>query len=126
MKIDYTPQLDFSDVLIRPKRTVINSRSEVNITRNFKFLYSNIKLNVVPIIASNMDTIGTFNVYNSLSKYNMITCMHKFYKVDDYKNYILNNNSLDKNEMNPNLFMVSTGISDKDFEKFSQKKRLGT
>ena len=41
MKIDYTPQLDFSDVLIRPKRTVINSRSQVNVEREFSFLYSN-------------------------------------------------------------------------------------
>ena len=35
MKIDYTPQLDFSDVLIRPKRTILNSRSQVNIEREY-------------------------------------------------------------------------------------------
>ena len=114
MKIDYTPQLDFTDVLIRPKRTVLNSRSQVDINRNFTFLYSKIKLNVVPIIASNMDTIGTFEIYNELSKFNMITCMHKFYNLQDYKKYICDN------ILDPNLFMISTGIKDKDFEKMCE------
>ena len=37
MKIDYTPQLDFNSVLIRPKRTTISSRSQVNLERTFTF-----------------------------------------------------------------------------------------
>ena len=114
MKIDYTPQLDFSDVLIRPKRTVLTSRSQVNINRKFTFLYSNIELDVVPIIASNMDTIGTFEIYNVLSKFNMVTCMHKFYSLVDYKKH------LNGNELNPDLFMISTGIKDEDFTRMCE------
>ena len=37
MKIDFTPQLDFKDVLIRPKRTTLNSRSQVDLERTIKF-----------------------------------------------------------------------------------------
>lgn len=114
MKIDYTPQLDFSDVLIRPKRTILNSRSEVNVKREFNFLYSNIKLSVVPIIAANMDTIGTFEMYKALSEFKMLTCMHKFYNINDYKEFTK------ENELDPNLFIISTGIKDDDFTRMCE------
>ena len=68
MKIDYTPQLDFNNVLIRPKRTVLNSRSNVNMEREFKFPHSKQVWQGVPIIAANMDTTGTFGVYDVLKK----------------------------------------------------------
>ena len=77
MKLDSSPQLDFSDVLIRPKRTTLTSRSQVNISREFKFPHSSIELSVTPIIAANMDTTGTFEVHKVLSKYDLITCMNK-------------------------------------------------
>ena len=64
MKIDQTPQLDFKNVLIRPKRTTLNSRSQVNIEREFKFAHSTETWTGVPIIAANMDTTGTFGVYD--------------------------------------------------------------
>ena len=74
MKIETTPQLDFHNVLIRPKRTTICSRSEVDLEREFTFAHSTLKWKGVPIIAANMDTTGTFEVYNVLSKHKMITC----------------------------------------------------
>ena len=101
--------LDFSNVLIRPKRSTISSRSQVNLEREIKFKHSSIKWNGVPVMAANMDTTGTFEVYNVLSKHNMITFMNKFYSLEDYK--------LKKENLNPNLFAVSCGISEADYNK---------
>jgi GMP reductase len=105
MKIEYDIKLDFSDVLLRPKRSTLSSRSEVDLEREIKFK-NGLVWKGIPIIASNMDTIGTFEMYRVLSKYKMITCFHKFYKVEDYPD-----------DLDPNYYMISTGITDKDWEK---------
>ena len=81
MKIIHTPHYDFHNVLIRPKRTTISSRSQVNLEREMTFKYSPQKWKGVPIISANMDTTGTFEVYDVLSKHKMITCLSKFYSV---------------------------------------------
>jgi GMP reductase len=107
MKIETTPQLDFHNVLIRPKRTTISSRSEVDLEREFTFVHSTLKWKGVPIIAANMDTTGTFEIYDVLSKYKMITCLNKFYNVKDFKQRNSNNRPLD-----PDYFMISTGIDE--------------
>jgi len=104
MKIEDDIKLDFNDVLIRPKRSILNSRSEVNIKRTFIFKNCNQSWTGVPIIASNMDTIGTYEVYKVLSEYKIITAFHKFYTVDDFKQM----------ELNKEYFMISTGISKND------------
>ena len=85
MKIITQPYYDFNNVLIRPKRTTISSRNEVNLEREMKFVHSPLVWKGVPIISSNMDTTGTFEVYDVLSKYKMITCLHKFYTLKDFK-----------------------------------------
>jgi GMP reductase len=108
-KIISGTHLDFNNVLIRPKRSTLTSRSQVNLEREFKFKHSTIKWTGVPVMSANMDTTGTFEVYNVLSKHKIITVMHKFYGLEDY---IANKDNLD-----PNLFAVSSGISDKDYEK---------
>ena len=107
MKIVTTPQLDFHNVLIRPKRTTITSRSEVDLEREFTFAHSTMKWKGVPIIAANMDTTGTFNVYDVLSKHKMVTCLNKFYTVEDFKAREKEGRPLD-----PEYFMISTGISE--------------
>jgi GMP reductase len=105
MKIETTPQLDFHNVLIRPKRTTISSRSEVDLEREFTFVHSTMKWKGVPIIAANMDTTGTFEIYDVLSKHKMITCLNKFYTVKDFSQRNSKNAPL-----NPDYFMISTGI----------------
>ena len=65
MKIEFDLKLDFDDVLIKPKRTTIKSRNDVNIEREFIFKNSKRTWKGVPIIASNMDTIGTFEMYRA-------------------------------------------------------------
>lgn len=111
MKIDTTPQLDFHNVLIRPKRTTIRSRSEVNLEREFTFPHSTQKWKGVPIIAANMDTTGTFKVYDVLSKYKMITCLNKFYNLNSFEMQYKKTGK----KLNPDYFMISTGIDESQF-----------
>ena len=110
MKVDYTPQLDFNNVLIRPKRTTISSRSQVNLERTLKFPHSKQTWTGVPVIAANMDTTGTFEVYNVLSKHKMITCLHKFYSLEDFQEKWQKDGPMD-----PDYFMISTGIDERNF-----------
>ncbi|XP_065666134.1 GMP reductase 1 isoform X1 [Hydra vulgaris] len=79
-------KLDFKDVLIRPKRSTIKSRADVDITRQHVFRYSKKTFpnDVVPIIAANMDTIGTFEMAKVLSKFQLLTCIDKHYTIDDW------------------------------------------
>lgn len=116
MKIDNRPNLDFKNVLIKPQRTTISSRSEVNLCRKFIFPNSKSEWEGVPIMAANMDTTGTFDVCEVLSSYKILTCLHKFYNLNDYKQFLKNLQlkGLDV-ETIKNYMVVSTGISDKDF-----------
>ena len=66
MHIDNEIKLDFKDVLIRPKRSTLSSRSSVDLVRPFKFLHSKTEYAGIPIIAANMDTTGTFSMAEAL------------------------------------------------------------
>lgn len=77
-------KLDFDDVLIRPKRSSLLSRKDVNLHRKFQFLNSKQQWYGVPIMAANMDTIGTFEMLKALAKEHMLTCVHKFYDLSDW------------------------------------------
>lgn len=83
MRIDSDPKLDFQDVLIRPKRSGLLSRSEVELRRRFKFPHAASTWQGVPIIASNMDTVGTFKMAAALARHGLATCLHKFYSIED-------------------------------------------
>lgn len=115
MKIETELKLDFGNVLIRPKRSTISSRSEVSLTRHIqKFPHSPATWDGIPVMAANMDTIGTFDVYDALVKHKIITCFHKFYTVDDF---IARRDKLDAD-----YFAVSTGISEADLTKMIEFK----
>ena len=101
-------QLDFKDVLIQPKDSHITSRSKVFLERCFRFKCGQ-TWEGIPIVAANMDTTGTFDVYDVLSKNNILTAMNKFYNDDDYRER--------KSHLHPDMFMVSTGISNADYDK---------
>jgi GMP reductase len=112
MRIEYDIKLGFKDVMIRPKRSTLRSRSEVSLERSFKFMHSPCVWNGIPIIAANMDTVGTFEMANALAKQNLFTAIHKHYSLSDWKN---NSNTFSK-EIENNI-AVSTGISQNDSEK---------
>ena len=76
MKITEDTKLDYSDVLIRPKRSILGSRKEVDLTRKFQFPCGRIWTGV-PIVAANMDTTGTIEMGKVLSSHNMLTCLSK-------------------------------------------------
>lgn len=61
-------KLDFKDVLLRPKRSILKSRADVDLNRDFKFRNSEHTYHGIPVIAANMDTIGTFEMAVALNK----------------------------------------------------------
>ena len=116
-------KLDFDDVLIRPKRSTLNSRSEVSLARNFNFKYSPRDLLCIPIVVANMDTVGTFGMAEALSKHQAVTCLHKHYNINEYVAFYTNPNIANKN-----LIFYSLGTGPKDIEKltdvFNQIKKF--
>ena len=114
-KIVNETKLDFDDVLIRPKRSTLKSRSEVDLIRTFKFAHSTRELNCVPIMVANMDTVGTIAMTQSLETHKAITCLHKHYDEDTLVNLFTNNKVYDKN-----LVWYSTGTSNKDIHKLEK------
>ena len=79
MRIEEDLKLDFGDVLIRPKRSTLTSRSEVDIAREYTFRHSRAKYKGIPVIAANMDTVGTFAMAQALFRYALATALHKHY-----------------------------------------------
>jgi GMP reductase len=109
MRIEDEVKLDFKDVLIRPKRSTLSSRKEVDLNRTYKFKHSGQTWTGVPIMASNMDGVGTFNMASVLQQHKMFTCLVKSYNADV-------NNFLG-HQLDLNHFAVSTGTSENDFQK---------
>lgn len=109
MRIEPEIKLDFSDVLICPKRSTLASRREVTLAREFTFRHSPRKLECVPILASNMDTSGTYEIARVLASNQMLTCLHKFYTIEDYA----------KQNFFDNI-VVTTGSGEEDFAKLAQ------
>ncbi len=72
MLINDDIKLDYSDVLIRPKRSTMNSRSDVSLKRTHTFLHSKEQWTGIPIMAANMDTVGTPEMHLALSSFDMI------------------------------------------------------
>ena len=95
MRIIDDVKMDFSDVLIAPKRSQLTSRKDANLTRKFTFKHSKHEWTGVPIIASNMDHTGTLQMHNALSKHEMLTALCKFteYPTKElhYRHNLINN-----------------------------------
>ena len=83
MRIETDVKLDFKDVLVRPKRSTLTTRSDVDISREFRFRHSGTEYHGIPIIASNMDTTGTIEMAQVLDSHLLSTALHKYYAVDD-------------------------------------------
>jgi GMP reductase len=85
MRIESDPKLAFKDVLIRPKRSTLSSRSQVTLHRTYKFKHSPHVWTGVPIVAANMDHTGTIEMATQLAKHDVMTATHKFMTADDWK-----------------------------------------
>jgi GMP reductase len=80
MRINTDIKLDFQDVLLQPKRSTIVSRKDINLTRNFKFLYaSKARWTGIPIISSNMSSVTTVAVAKKLAEHHMLACIPKHF-----------------------------------------------
>ncbi|MDE1830203.1 MAG: IMP dehydrogenase, partial [Thaumarchaeota archaeon] len=105
-------KLDFCDVLLMPKRSTLDSRSKVDITRAFHFKHSQEQYMGVPIVAANMDSVGTIEMAMAFKQYDMAVALHKFYDVNTLVKYFTSSTK------NPHTF-YSMGITDNDWEKFN-------
>lgn len=115
MRIKDGVMLDFKDVLILPKRSTLDSRSQVNLERTYHFRNSNRQWTGIPIMISNMDTTGTFAMAQVMSKLKILTCIHKFYSIEEWIEFL---NTLHADQFNH--VVVSSGIADGDFEKLDE------
>ena len=89
MRIENELRLNFDDVMIRPKRSTLKSRNDVSLERTYKFVHSHNQFVGVPIIACNMDTVGTIEAAKVMQQYKMFTWLHKFNDVELVKKKIL-------------------------------------
>lgn len=112
MRIEYDIKLGFKDVMFRPKRSTLKSRSQVSLEREFKFLHSTATWKGVPIMAANMDTVGTFEMARALSENLIFTAIHKHYTVEEWNAFMS-----DAPEGIENYIAVSTGTGERDLEK---------
>lgn len=113
-RIDNDIKLDFKDVLLRPKRSTLKSRKDVNLYRHIHFKNSKKTYEGVPVIAANMDTTGTFEMAKTFAQHGMFVAIHKHYSIDEWKNFALNNPKCLK------YVAVSSGTSETDYEKIKE------
>ena len=134
MRIEEDIKLDYNNVLIRPKRSTLGSRKEVDLERGFTF--RNYKPYVAtdvlpdgypvvqeqyrhyrgtPIMAANMDGVGTFEMADELASQKIMTCLVKTYSVEHLVAFF-GTDSVERRE----YVAMSIGITDKDADKFAQ------
>ncbi|AOY58192.1 MULTISPECIES: GMP reductase [Desulfococcus] len=112
MRIEYEVKLGFKDVMIRPKRSTLKSRAQVDLNRTYVFRHTQKTWTGIPVIAANMDTVGTFAMTDELARYGLLTAVHKHYSPDDWQRFL--------ETRAPSIYdhiMVSAGASDEDFIK---------
>ena len=109
MRIEEDLKLDFKDVLIRPKRSTLTSRSEVDVTRDYVFHHSKRKYHGVPIIAANMDTVGTMEMAAALGQHGLSAALHKHYSDEALQAFFT---------ANQGTHFYSMGSTKTDYEKF--------
>lgn len=115
MRVDSQPKLSFHDVLIRPKRSESPSRSAIDLDRDYQFLNSEATWKGIPIVASNMDTIGTMEMAKALGPRAM-TCLHKYYSESELVEFFT------QPSRRTHAF-VTLGIGDEEFEKLRMVKQ---
>ncbi|HRY31157.1 MAG TPA: GMP reductase [Candidatus Paceibacterota bacterium] len=118
MRIEEQTKLDYSDVLIRPKRSTLTSRKEVVLDRTFTFYHSPKTWTGIPIMSANMATCGTFGMAKILAPLKIITTFHKYYSVSDFEKFFQTFN-------NPDYVCYTLGIRDEDVAKIQEMQKKG-
>ena len=114
MRIERDLKLTFDDVLIRPKRSTLVSRSDVNLVREFTFRHTEETWDGVPIVAANMDTTGLFSIAEILQGHKMLTCTQKFYSTREFSEAW-------EDGVDPEFIAVTCGSTDESFELLKRK-----
>jgi len=116
MRMENEIKLDFKDVLFKPKRSTLTSRKEVSLYRKLSLKHSPRSWEGVPIVASNMDTVATFEAGKVLTEMHMMVCLHKHYSEEEYiahYNWVYDNQGSDS----AIYWAYSMGISDEEFDR---------
>lgn len=103
MRIENDVKLDYADVLIRPKRSTLSSRKEVHLERKFIFPHSKNTWEGIPIIAANMDGVGTLSMMKVLAQHKLVTALHKYHPIEAFS------------QIEKQYTFVTIGIKDDDF-----------
>jgi len=109
VRIENEVKLDYKDVLIRPKRSILRSRKEVILRREYKFRNSGGFWSGIPIMAANMDGVGTFNMAYELSRAQMFTCITKQNTPKDWYNRF--------GQIDTDHIAISVGTNKEEYEK---------
>ncbi len=121
MRLETDVKLDYKDVLIRPKRSTLGSRAEVDLERRFTFrnYVPDFPENIdqqhyrgIPVMAANMDGVGTFEMANTLAKAGLFTCLVKTYTAHELIDFFKGNSSRTE------YVAMSIGVSNADYDKF--------
>ena len=109
MRIHDDIQLDYCDVLLRPKRSTLSSRSEVEVLRNYSFKWYAKTITGTGIIAANMYTTGTFEIAREMQKQSMFCALQKHYTAEEIIHFLTSNQ---QEQASNDLIFVSSGVSD--------------
>jgi len=117
MRIEADLKLDYSDVLLRPKRSTLGSRKDVSVERSYSFRNSEQTYSGVPIMAANMDGVGTFEMADTLANLGLFTCLVKTYEVNELVSFFDPDDEQLKNKRREHV-AYSMGITQRDMDKF--------
>ncbi len=122
MRIHDDVQLDYCDVLLRPKRSTLASRSQVEVLRKYTFKWCPKTIEATGIVAANMYTTGTFEIAREMQKEHLLCALHKHYSAQEIIRFLSENKQQFGNN---DLIFVSSGVSDADYEKLTQVVNTG-
>jgi GMP reductase len=114
LRIERDANLDFKDVLIRPKRSTLNSRADVDVRRTFRFVHAHSEWTGFPLIASNMDTVGTISMARAFVPFGAMVALHKHYPAETLIEFF-------RSEGAENVF-CTMGTTEADAAKFATVK----
>ena len=129
MRIEQGLKLDYSNVLLRPKRSTLGSRKDVGLTKRYKFrnyVPTEMSMEIlrpeshpsyegIPIMAANMDGVGTMKMADTLASQGLFTCLVKTYSEQELVEFFNPFAELRREHV-----AYSMGITERDLEKFKK------
>lgn len=117
MRIEEEVKLDYKDVLICPKRSTLTSRKDVDLVRSFRFKHSPKELNSIPVVAANMDGVGTMEMAKSFFASKMMVALHKHYSKEELINFF------DEIGENSKYVFYTIGLTEGDLERLKEVQK---